>query len=257
MSSSKPAMWDWFVINYLLSFCSFSLSWDLNFIHTKMLSLPILIHFIFFIFSQFNTWRLNRKRQYKNVLTQNRTNWTKMPNLLSSESPPGVSLLSHLSSTSSPLLSALTSDGHHPSPAQSDHSLNSVPDWPDIRNCTETELYNITTIAPIEFARPMYGIGMPILFLVTAVANSLIIAVLTRRHMKSPTNLVLLWMAVADLLTLASPAPSYFYMYTLGQHSHLLKSPTQCYIYSAMIEHIPMAFHTSSIWLTILLALQR
>lgn len=126
-----------------------------------------------------------------------------------------------------------------------------------IMNCSNPDIFNVTQAAPIQFASVMYGGIMPVLVTVTLLANSLIIAVLTRRHMKTPTNLVLLWMAVADLLTLLSPAPWYFYMYTLGQHVFLLKSSFMCYVYHVMTEHVPILLHNSSIWLTCILAFQR
>lgn len=124
-------------------------------------------------------------------------------------------------------------------------------------NCSNADIFNVTETAPIEYARVMYGVMMPFLVTITLAANLLIVAVLNKRHMKTPTNLVLMWMAVADLLTLVSPFPWYVYMYTLGNHAILLHTPFLCYAYSVMIEHIPMFFHTTSIWLTILLAGQR
>lgn len=75
--------------------------------------------------------------------------------------------------------------------------------------------------------------------------------------MRTPTNLVLLWLAVADLLTLLSPAIPYFYMYSLGNHKVLLHNSFFCFLYNVMSEHLPILFHTSAIWLTILLAAQR
>lgn len=126
-----------------------------------------------------------------------------------------------------------------------------------IMNCSNPDIFNVTQAAPIQFASVMYGGIMPVLVTVTLLANSLIIAVLTRRHMKTPTNLVLLWMAVADLLTLLSPAPWYFYMYTMGQHVVLLNGSFLCYVYHVMTEHVPILLHNSSIWLTCILAFQR
>ena len=119
------------------------------------------------------------------------------------------------------------------------------------------KLFNITQTTPLEYAMVMYGYIMPFLLVLTLVANTLIVLVLKQKHMKTPTNLVLLSMAVADMLTLVFPSPWYFYMYTLGYHEHILHPPFACYAYSSMTEVIPMFFHTASIWLTILLAGQR
>ena len=119
------------------------------------------------------------------------------------------------------------------------------------------DLINITESVPLEYAMVMYGYIMPFLLLLTIVANSLNVLVLAKKHMKSPTNLVLLWMAVADMLTLVFPSPWYFYMYTLGYHTYVLQPPAACYFFNQMTDTLPMAFHTASIWLTILLAGQR
>lgn len=119
------------------------------------------------------------------------------------------------------------------------------------------DLYNVTSQSPLEYAMVMYGYIMPFLVVITIVANTLIVLVLAQRHMRTPTNLVLLAMAIADLLTLLFPSPWYFYMYTLGNHDKILYPPSACYAYHCMIEVVPAFFHTASIWLTLLLAGQR
>jgi len=118
-------------------------------------------------------------------------------------------------------------------------------------------LLNTTTFFPIEYALIMFGYLMPFIIVITLVANTLVIIVLSQRHMRTPTNLVLLAMTISDLLTLLFPAPWYFYMYTLGNHSKVLYPVEACYAYYYMLEMIPNVFHTSSIWLTLLLAGQR
>ena len=118
-------------------------------------------------------------------------------------------------------------------------------------------LLNVTGDMPIEYAGVMFGYIMPFLLVVTIVANILIVLVLSQRHMRTPTNILLLSMAIADLLTLLFPAPWYFYMYTLNNHWKLLYPTYACYAYYYMIEVIPAFFHTASIWFTLLLAGQR
>ena len=118
-------------------------------------------------------------------------------------------------------------------------------------------LLNVTRDMPIEYAGVMFGYIMPFLLVITIVANILIVLVLSQRHMRTPTNILLLSMAIADLLTLLFPAPWYFYMYTLNYHEQLLYPTSACYAYYYMIEVIPAFFHTASIWFTLLLAGQR
>ncbi|XP_013772837.2 sex peptide receptor-like [Limulus polyphemus] len=118
-------------------------------------------------------------------------------------------------------------------------------------------LLNITRDVPFKYAMPLFGYIMPFLLLVTIVANTLIVVVLAQRHMRTPTNLVLLAMAISDLLTLLFPAPWYFYMYTLGNYNKVLFPIPACYSYHYMYEVVPAFFHTASIWLTLVLAVQR
>lgn len=49
---------------------------------------------------------------------------------------------------------------------------------------------NITAELNIYYALPLYGYIMPLLLVVTIVANTLIVMVLSKRHMRTPTNTV-------------------------------------------------------------------
>lgn len=120
-----------------------------------------------------------------------------------------------------------------------------------------TEYLNISNELPIRYAVPMYGYAMPMLLLVTIVANTLIVVVLSKKHMRTPTNAVLMAMALSDMFTLLFPAPWLFYMYTFGNHYRPLSPVGACYAWNVMNEVVPMLFHTASIWLTLALAVQR
>lgn len=52
--------------------------------------------------------------------------------------------------------------------------------------------WNVTCDAPIEYVVPLYGYCMPFLLLITVLANSLIVLILRRKNMNSPTNFVLM-----------------------------------------------------------------
>lgn len=119
------------------------------------------------------------------------------------------------------------------------------------------EYLNVTNELPIKYAQPMYGYVMPFLLLITIVANTLIVVVLSKRHMRTPTNAVLMAMALSDMFTLLFPAPWLFYMYTFGNHYKPLSPVGACYAFNVMNEVIPALFHTASIWLTLALAVQR
>ncbi|KAH9416027.1 hypothetical protein DERP_000523 [Dermatophagoides pteronyssinus] len=116
---------------------------------------------------------------------------------------------------------------------------------------------DISTDPEVYYRVVLFGYITPIFFLITFAANILIVLVLSRPTMRSPTNLVLLSMAVADLLTLIFPVPWYFYMYTLGYYKFLLYPALSCNLYHVMSGILPTFFHTASIWCTLLLACQR
>ncbi|KPJ03732.1 FMRFamide receptor [Papilio xuthus] len=116
---------------------------------------------------------------------------------------------------------------------------------------------NVTCEFPINYAEPMYGYIAPFLLATTTVANTLIVVVLSRRHMRTPTNVVLMAMALCDMFTMLFPAPWLFYMYTFGNHYKPLSPIQACQAWNYMNEVIPAMFHTASIWLTLALAVQR
>ncbi|KAB0792219.1 hypothetical protein PPYR_14178 [Photinus pyralis] len=119
------------------------------------------------------------------------------------------------------------------------------------------DFVNVTCELPINYAVPMYGYVMPFLLFVTIIANTLIVVVLSKRHMRTPTNVVLMAMALCDMFTLLFPAPWLIYMYTFGNHYKPLWPISVCYAWTVMHEVIPNMFHTASIWLTLALAVQR
>lgn len=110
---------------------------------------------------------------------------------------------------------------------------------------------------PLVYAMPLYGYAMPPLMILTIVANTFVAVVLSQRHMITPTNIVLLAMAVCDMLALTFPAPWFFYLYTMGNYHLALGPSSLCIAYQTMCEVLPNAFRTTSIWLTVLLAVQR
>ncbi|KAG9508671.1 Sex peptide receptor [Fragariocoptes setiger] len=154
-----------------------------------------------------------------------------------------------------------------PAPAASDSNNNAVvaimPDgralfaYKDLPKDEQDMIVNITREYPFDYATIMFGYIMPLVLILTIITNTLVVMVLAQRHMRTPTNIVLFAMAIVDLLTLLAPSPWYFYTYTLGYHDKFLYPPGACYIHHIMIDVIPVFFHTSSIWLALLLAGQR
>lgn len=64
---------------------------------------------------------------------------------------------------------------------------------------------NLSNSQPLWLARPIYGLAAPIIILVTLITNSLVVLVLSHRNLRTPTNHILLAMAVAELMTGGCP----------------------------------------------------
>ena len=99
------------------------------------------------------------------------------------------------------------------------------------------------------------GFVAPVIVFVTIVTNSLICLVLMDKSMRSPTNLLLVAMAISDVLTGLFPCPFYIYFYTMGNEDYV---PYEwCFATMTLTLNIPTVFHTASVWLTVALAVQR
>jgi len=134
---------------------------------------------------------------------------------------------------------------------------NNESSFPIITEENLDAVVNVTREYPFDYATIMFGYIMPFVLLITIITNTMVVMVLAQRHMRTPTNIVLFAMAIVDLMTLLSPSPWYFYIYTLGYHDKFLYPPVACYAHHIMTDVIPVFFHTSSIWLALLLASQR
>ncbi|KAH3700703.1 sex peptide receptor-like [Dreissena polymorpha] len=109
---------------------------------------------------------------------------------------------------------------------------------------------------PLKYSGPINGYIAPVLILLTVVTNTLVIAVLLKRHMRSPTNVLLAGMAFSDMMTGVIPLPVFIYFFSMGHYEEYL--PVEwCLPYKILYENIPTIFHTASIWLTVGLAVQR
>jgi len=141
----------------------------------------------------------------------------------------------------------------------SSHSFRNISE--QLKRCMEeASCYTLDTsinLGPIYFVYPLLGLIMPVLTVITMISNTIIIIILSRPGMQSPTNCVLLSMAVCDLITILIPTPWYIYLYTLGYHEDAEWSTVSCFLYDLLSVTVPQIFHTASNWLTLALALQR
>ncbi|CEF60389.1 G-protein coupled receptor [Strongyloides ratti] len=104
----------------------------------------------------------------------------------------------------------------------------------------------------------VYGSVFPFLIFIVVIANFLIALVLSQRHMITPTNVVLRYMAIADLCVGLVSFPWTFFYYTLRFSDQPEKVDLWwCYMYKYTMDGLPPIFHNSAMWLTVLLAGQR
>nr|AKQ63080.1 MIP receptor 1 [Platynereis dumerilii] len=122
-------------------------------------------------------------------------------------------------------------------------------------NSESEEAFNLQLLMN-DYSLTAYGYISPILAVINVITNSLVCIVLLRQNMRSPTNTILLFMALSDMLTGVVPVPAFVHFYTLGHYEDWVPY-NWCFAYNAITEHIPTMFHTASIWLTMALAFQR
>ncbi|EFO98161.1 CRE-SPRR-1 protein [Caenorhabditis remanei] len=118
----------------------------------------------------------------------------------------------------------------------------------------------IGNMVPVDWAVPMYGYMMPFIVTLTIATNSFIVVVLSHKYLRTPTNYVLLAMAVTELLTGLSCLPWFTYYYTLSGYKKDVQTGLPgfwCDMIPYMAAFLPSIFHTMAIWLTVYLAIQR
>ncbi|XP_046572105.1 sex peptide receptor-like [Haliotis rubra] len=109
---------------------------------------------------------------------------------------------------------------------------------------------------PGQYSVPINGYISPILVFLTIINNTLVCVVLLKRHMRSPTNVLLAAMAISDMLTGVFPVPIFIYFFGTERFREIVPYEW-CFAYKYLSEYIPIIFHTASIWLTMALAIQR
>ena len=107
-----------------------------------------------------------------------------------------------------------------------------------------------------RFTVPINGGLVPSLVFLTVITNTLVCAVLLRKNMRTPTNTLLVAMAVSDTLTGIWSVPFFVHLYTLRGYVNPL-GYWWCRFYYWMTDYLPTVFHTASVWLTVALATER
>lgn len=108
----------------------------------------------------------------------------------------------------------------------------------------------------LRYSVPLQGYLSPVLVFLTIINNALVCIVLLKPHMRSPTNAILVAMALSDMFTGLFPVPVFLYFYATERVYEWVPY-NWCYVISMFRLYIPTIFHTASIWLTMALAIQR
>lgn len=120
----------------------------------------------------------------------------------------------------------------------------------------QIQALHFENLFPLKYSVPLNGYIAPVLILLTLVTNSLVIVVLMKKHMRSPTNVLLAGMAFSDMMTGVIPLPIFIYFFSVGHYRDYVPREW-CMAYRMLYDNIPTVFHTASIWLTVGLAVQR
>ncbi|XP_061188461.1 sex peptide receptor-like [Saccostrea echinata] len=110
---------------------------------------------------------------------------------------------------------------------------------------------------PFPYPSPfeIYAVLCPAIALLTLFTNILVIVVFTKKHLLSPTSVLLIGLAVSDILAGNIISPPFIYAYGIADTSQPLPYP-MClfYDYGSILAAL---FHQTSVWITMALGIQR
>jgi hypothetical protein len=95
----------------------------------------------------------------------------------------------------------------------------------------------------------LQGVCAPLIIIISIVLNSLIAVVLLQKHLRSPTNILLLAIAFYDTLTGLFPFPGYIYVFTFRKCDDYMPY-NYGWFHRITYEVLPFIFHTCSIWVS-------
>lgn len=117
-------------------------------------------------------------------------------------------------------------------------------------------LLNVTHDYPLAYSQIICGYIWPLMALITMFTNLMIVFILTQRDMRTPTNVVLTAIAIADIIPIVVPVPWFVYLFAMGNEQQVLYPPLTCYMYQHSTRSVSEVFYFLSTWLNLLLAVQ-
>ncbi|KAK6177427.1 hypothetical protein SNE40_015531 [Patella caerulea] len=118
------------------------------------------------------------------------------------------------------------------------------------------DVIDFADIFPLDIALPVLGVASPFVIILTFILNVCVVKVLTEKKLRSPTNALLVTIAILDLVTGCLRLPWYINTYSLQGYKYL-PNETWCYYYYYLFRVTPTIIHMTSLWCTVLLAFQR
>lgn len=118
------------------------------------------------------------------------------------------------------------------------------------------KVFDISLTTDVDVGITLYGYLTPALFILVCCLNSVMVAILSSRKMRSPINMILCSIAIFDTLTIALPLPWYLQFYTFQGYTEYT-SFGWCVFYKYFGVIFPTVCHNSSIWLTVVLSVLR
>jgi hypothetical protein len=106
-------------------------------------------------------------------------------------------------------------------------------------------------LCPPPYYVILQGVCAPLIIVISTVLNSLIAVVLLQKHLRSPTNILLLAIALYDTLTGLFPFPAYIYVFTFRKCDDYMPY-NYGWFHRINYEVLPFIFHTCSIWVSLI-----
>lgn len=108
-----------------------------------------------------------------------------------------------------------------------------------------------------DFEEPVYLFLWIPMIILTTLTNILVLLVLKHRRMRSATNIILIAIAISDSMTGLVTVPGLIYAFEQRIMNDLKFTREWCSAFMLLRYFFSRSFHTISIWLTVVLGLQR
>ena len=115
------------------------------------------------------------------------------------------------------------------------------------------EILHLSQILSINSAVPIFGYILPPLAVFVLILNVLLVLTLSRRHMRSPINSLLMGIVTMDTLAIMMPIPIFINFFTIGNYQYAVPY-SWCQAYFVLMYVAPLTCNMASIWTTVTLA---